>query len=141
MALKHGLGLLPWGSLAAGMLAGRYLDAANPPPDSRAVLRGGIYAERVTPRAVAAGMRFSEMARTAGISPAQLGLLWVKEQPGVTAPLYGPRTVEQLTAALPILEMQLSDELRHACDAINPPGSAVANFHNTAPWMKQRIDP
>lgn len=141
LALKHGLGLLPWGSLAAGMLAGRYQDAANPPPDSRAVLRGGIYAERVTPRAIAAGGRFAAMARDASILPAQLGLLWVKEQPGITAPLYGPRTVQQLTDALPILEMSLNDDLRRACDEINPPGSAVANFHNSAPWMKMHIEP
>ncbi|HHW86636.1 MAG TPA: aldo/keto reductase, partial [Chloroflexi bacterium] len=75
----------------------------------------------------------------AGISPARLGLLWVKEQLGVAAPLYGPRTVAQLEHVLPILEMTLNDELRQACDAINPPGSAVANFHNSAPWMKMRI--
>ncbi len=79
------------------------------------------------------------MAEAAGISPARLGLLWVKEQPGVVAPLYGPRSVEQLEHALPILEMTLTNELRAACDAINPPGSAVANFHNSAPWMKMRL--
>lgn len=139
LALKHGLGLLPWGSLAAGLLVGRYQDAATPPPDSRAALRGGIYAERVTSRGIAAGKRFMAMAEAAGISPARLGLLWVKEQPGVVAPLYGPRSVEQLEHALPILEMTLTDEQRAACDAINPPGSAVANFHNSAPWMKMRL--
>ncbi|MBK8796249.1 MAG: aldo/keto reductase [Anaerolineales bacterium] len=139
LALKYGLGLLPWGSLAAGILVGRYRDAAAPPPDSRAALRGGIYAERVTPRGIEAGNRFVAMAEAAGVSPAQLGLLWVKEQPGVTAPLYGPRSVAQLEHVLPILEMTLADELRHACDAINPPGSAVADFHNSAPWMKMRI--
>ena len=37
------------------------------------------------------------------------------------------------------LRRALADELRHACDAINPPGSAVADFHNSAPWMKMRI--
>jgi hypothetical protein len=35
--------------------------------------------------------------------------------------------------------MQLSDDLRAACDAIVPPGSAVANFHNTSGWMKMKI--
>ena len=79
------------------------------------------------------------MAEEAGVSPAQLGLLWVKEQPAVVAPLYGPRTVAQLEHALPILAMSLSEELRRACDEINPPGSAIANFHNSAPWMKMRI--
>ena len=33
----------------------------------------------------------------------------------------------------------LGDSLRAACDELVPPGSAVANFHNTAPWMKMRI--
>ncbi len=139
LALKHGLGLLPWGSLAAGILVGRYQDARALPSDSRAALRGGIYAERVTARGIAAGKQFVAMAEAAGISPARLGLLWVKEQLGVAAPLYGPRTVAQLEHVLPILEMTLNDELRQACDAINPPGSAVANFHNSAPWMKMRI--
>lgn len=139
LALKHGVGLLPWGSLAAGILVGRYHDASAFPPESRAALRGGIYAERVTPRGIEAGDRFVALAEAAGISPAQLGLLWVKEQPGITAPLYGPRTVEQLAHVLPILEMTLPDDLRRACDTINPPGSAVANFHNSAPWMKMQI--
>ena len=139
LALQYGLGLLPWGSLAAGILVGRYQDASAPPPDSRAALRGGIYAERVTPRGVAAGRRFVAMAEAAGVSPAQLGLLWVKEQPGVVAPLYGPRTVAQLEYVLPILEMTLSNELRQACDTINPPGSVIANFHNSAPWMKMSV--
>ncbi|HAJ35597.1 MAG TPA: aldo/keto reductase, partial [Chloroflexi bacterium] len=109
LALKHGLGLLPWGSLAAGILVGRYQDARALPSDSRAALRGGIYAERVTARGIAAGKQFVAMAEAAGISPARLGLLWVKEQLGVAAPLYGPRTVAQLEHVLPILEMTLND--------------------------------
>jgi aryl-alcohol dehydrogenase-like predicted oxidoreductase len=139
LAQQYGLGLLPWGSLAAGILVGRYRDAAAFPAESRAALRGGIYAERVSAAGIAAGDRFVALAEEAGIPPAQLGLLWVKEQPGVTAPLYGPRTVAQLEHVLPILEMALPDDLRAACDTVNPPGSAVANFHNSAPWMKMRI--
>ena len=139
LAQKSGLGLLPWGALAAGLLVGRYRNAADFPPDSRAALRGGIYAERISAAGIAAGNRFMALAAATGISPAQLGLLWVKEQPAITAPLYGPRTVAQLEEALPILEMTISDDLRQACDTINPPGSAVANFHNSAPWMKMSV--
>ena len=40
---------------------------------------------------------------------------------------------------LPVLEMSLSDEARAACDELVPPGSCVANFHNTADWMKMRV--
>ena len=66
-------------------------------------------------------------------------ILWAKDQPGITAPLIGPRSVEQLEHLLPVAEMSLSDELREACDALNPPGTAVANFHNSAPWMKMHV--
>ncbi len=136
---KYGLGLIPWAPMASGVLAGRYRDAQRYPADSRAALRGGIYAERVTARGVAVGDQFVALARAHDLQPAQLALLWVKDQPGITAPLYGPRTVEQLEQILPVLEMSLSDELRVRCDELAPPGSVVANFHNSAPWMKMQI--
>ena len=139
LAQAHGLGILPWSPLAMGILAGRYSDAANYPEKSRAELRGGIYAERVTARGIEVGDAFVKLAQEMGISAAQLAVLWVKDQPGVTAPLIGPRTLEQLDHFLPVLEMSLSDEVRAACDALVPPGSAAANFHNSAPWMKMKL--
>jgi aryl-alcohol dehydrogenase-like predicted oxidoreductase len=135
----HGLAIIPWSPLAQGVLAGRYADASQVPADSRAALRGGIYAERVTAAGVAVGQRFVALAAEHGIPPAQLALLWAKDQPGITAPIFGPRTLEQLEAILPVCDMALSDELRAACDGLVPPGSAVVNFHNTAGWMKMRL--
>jgi aryl-alcohol dehydrogenase-like predicted oxidoreductase len=139
MCQRHGLGIIPWSPLAMGLLAGRYADASNLPPGSRAAQRGGIYAERVTQQGIEVGNQFVALARGHGIDPAQLAILWVKDQPGITAPIIGPRTVAQLENLLPVLGMSLSDELRAACDALVPPGSAVANFHNSAPWMKMRL--
>lgn len=139
LAQAHGLAIIPWSPAAMGLLAGRYDDAAAVPADSRAALRGGIYADRITPAGVAVGRRFSALAREHGYSPVQLALLWVKDQAGITAPIFGPRTVAQLEEALPVMEMRLSAELRAACDALVPPGSAVANFHNSAAWMKMRL--
>jgi aryl-alcohol dehydrogenase-like predicted oxidoreductase len=139
MCQRHGLGTIPWSPLAMGLLAGRYADASNLPPGSRAAQRGGIYAERVTQQGIEVGNQFVALARGHGIDPAQLAILWVKDQPGITAPIIGPRTVAQLENLLPVLGMSLSDELRAACDALVPPGSAVANFHNSAPWMKMRL--
>lgn len=138
MCQKHGVGLLPWGPLGMGLLAGRY-DHESLPSASRAVRIGGIYAERVTARGIEIGRRFSALARDAGLSPAQLALLWNKDQPGVTAPIAGPRTLAQLQEVLPVLQMTLSEELSVACDALVSPGSAVVDFHNTAPWMKMRV--
>lgn len=136
---KYGIALITWSPLAMGILLGRYSDAENYPAGSRAKISAPIYAERVTERGIAVGRKFVQMAQDHGMSPAQLALLWVKDQPGITAPLIGPRTLEQLEQFLPVLEMTLSDELRAACDELVPPGSAAADFHNTAPWMKMKI--
>jgi aryl-alcohol dehydrogenase-like predicted oxidoreductase len=139
MCQTHGLGIIPWSVLGMGVLAGRYPDGVHFPPDSRAAKRGGIYAERVTPRGVEVGRQFSDIAKERGISPAQLAVLWAKEQPGITAPIIGPRTVDQLLHLVPTMEMRLDDALREKCDALVPPGTAVASFHNSAPWMKARL--
>ncbi len=138
MCQAYGLGVITWSPLAMGILAGRYADSQPHPKDSRSVLRGGIYKERVTERAVAVGNQFVQMAQEHNLSAAQLAVLWVKDQPGITAPIIGPRTVEQLEHMLPVLEMSLDESTRKLCDDLVPPGSAVANFHNSAPWMKMQ---
>ena len=139
MCQAYGLGLITWSPLAQGVLAGRYASARDLPADSRGALRGGIYSERITSAGIAVGKQFMRLAQAHGIAPAQLATLWVKDQPGVTAPLIGPRTLEQLEQALPVLDMTLSAELRAACDELAPPGGAVASFFNSAAWMKQRL--
>jgi aryl-alcohol dehydrogenase-like predicted oxidoreductase len=139
MCQKYGVGIITWAPMAMGVLAGRYTDAENYPKESRAALRGGFYADRVTKRGIEVGIEFTKIAEAIDLSPAQLSILWCKDQPGVTAPLIGPRTVEQLQPLLPILEMQLDDATRQTCDDLVPPGSVVANFHNTAGWMKGLI--
>lgn len=139
MAQKYGLGIITWSPLAMGILAGVYDKEDEYPADSRAALRGGFYADRVTRKGIEVGKKFSKLAQDAGLSPAQLGVLWCKDQPGITAPLVGPETIEHVEDMIPILEMELSDELREACDNLVPPGSHVANFHNTAGWMKGQL--
>ena len=139
MAQEQGLAIIPWAPMAQGVLAGRYGDLASPPADSRFVQRGGIYAERVTPRGIEVGVQFAQLAQAAGMVPAQLAILWCMQQPGITAPIFGVRTLAQLEQILPTCEMTLSDELRAACDALVPPGTAVVDFHNTSGWMKMRI--
>jgi aryl-alcohol dehydrogenase-like predicted oxidoreductase len=138
-ALRYSLALLPWSPLGIGILAGRYKDAEAYPEDSRAARRGGPFSERVTPQAVEVGQKMADLAHDGGLTPAQLALLWVKDQPGVTAPILGPRTEEHLDEALPVLDMQLDHKAARAIDEIVPPGSAVADFHNTSGWMKMKI--
>ena len=139
MCQRHGIGLLTWIPMAMGVLAGRYTDAHRYPKDSRAEYRGGFYKDRVSQRGIEVAKEFSVIAKRIDLSPAQLAILWAKDQPGITAPLMGPRTMEHLEEVLPVADMTLDDETREACDQLVPPGSVVANYHNTAPWMKMQI--
>jgi len=136
---RHGIGIITWAPMAMGVLAGRYNDPEKYPPGSRAALRGGFYADRVTERGIEVAREFAKIAGKVGCTPAQLSVLWCKDQPGIAAPLIGPRTMAHLESLLPVAGMTLDDESRAACDALVPPGSVVANFHNTADWMKMKL--
>ncbi len=139
MGRDNGIGIIPWSPLAMGMLAGRYKDGEKYPQDSRAYKRGGIYSERVTQKAVSYGNRFVRMAEKHQMSPAQMAVLWVKDQPGITAPIIGPKTVKHLEEMIPVMEMKLNETIAKQCNELVPPGSAVADFHNSAPWMKMKL--
>jgi len=139
LAQSYGIALIPWSPLAGGILAGRYRPGEKPPADSRLARSGTFFSERVTQRAIEVAARVADMAKARGLTPGQFALLWCKDQPGITAPIIGPRTVAHVEEFLPVMDMHLSDEDRAALDEINPPGSAITNFHNTTGWMKQQI--
>jgi 1-deoxyxylulose-5-phosphate synthase len=137
---RYGLGILPWAPLGMGVLAGRYPISGAFPEGSRASRNPqGFFAERVNHRGIAIGAHLSALAPQYGLTPGQLALLWLKDQPGVTAPIVGIRTFEQLGESLGIADMNATQTLRDAMDELNPPGTAVANFHNTSGWLKTRL--
>jgi len=140
MCQKQGIGLITWAPMAMGVLAARYKNFNDYPKNSRASLRGGFYADRVTKKGIEVGIIFSKLAEQIGLTAAQLAILWVKDQVGIAAPLIGPRTLTHLENLLPVADMKLSDDIRIACDNLVPPGSVIANFHNTAEWMKTNIE-
>jgi aryl-alcohol dehydrogenase-like predicted oxidoreductase len=143
LALKYGLAILPWSPLAGGILAGKYslemLEDDSFPESSRAARAGGWFRSRVTRAAVVAADKVEKMAAERGITAAQLATLWCKDQPGVTSPIIGPRTMAHLDEALQVLELDLSAEDAGLLDEIVHPGNAVADFHNSNPWMRARI--
>jgi aryl-alcohol dehydrogenase-like predicted oxidoreductase len=94
---------------------------------------------RVTERAIAVGRAVSAMAQERGLTASQLSLLWIKDQPGITAPIIGPRTLAHLEDALVITDKKFDEADRPLFDQLVPPGTAVADFHNSNDWMKARI--
>jgi 1-deoxyxylulose-5-phosphate synthase len=139
LAQRYGLALLPWSPLAGGILAGRYLNRNEYPENSRASRAGSMFTDRITQKGNAVAAELDKMAKECGLSLSQLALLWVKDQPGVTSPIIGPRTMAQLEDAVGILDKNLDDSDRPLFDALVHPGNVVADFHNSNPWMKARI--
>ena len=98
-----------------------------------------MFRDRVTREAVEVAVQLKAMAEERGMTITQLALLWVKDQPGITSPIIGPRTMGHLEDALPVLEMTLDPADTPLFDALVHPGNALADFHNSNPWMKARI--
>jgi aryl-alcohol dehydrogenase-like predicted oxidoreductase len=137
---KYDLAIIPWSPLAMGVLAGRYSQAGEYPEGSRAQRwEKGFGEERITQRGIDVGQTVSKMAHERGLTASQLSLLWVKDQPGITAPIIGPRTLAHLEDALGIIDKKLDDGDRPLFDQLVHPGNAVADFHNSNEWMKARI--
>jgi aryl-alcohol dehydrogenase-like predicted oxidoreductase len=105
LCCEEGIALLPWSPLAGGVLAGRVSADGTPAPGSRMDLDAGFRGEFVTPgnQTVAALVR--ELAKAGGCSPARLALAWLLARPGVTAPIIGARSVEQLEDNLAALTL------------------------------------
>ena len=136
----YGLGLMPWSPIAMGMLAGRYPPSDKFPHGSRAAASPeGIYAQRIRRRGLDVAAAVVSMAQEYNLTPAQLSLVWLKDQPGVTSPIIGPRDPAQLREMLQIADMHPEPGLLKAFDKLNPPGAAVANFFNTSGWMKDAV--
>ena len=114
----YGLAVLPWSPLAGGLLAGS-LGAASAGRRSSPAMLARI--EAVRPQLEA----WEALCRELGESPATVGLSWLLHRPGVTAPIIGPRTMQQLDDAVHATTLVLSDDVLDRLDEIFPgPGPA-----------------
>jgi aryl-alcohol dehydrogenase-like predicted oxidoreductase len=106
----YGLGLIPWSPLGGGMLGG----ILQKPADGR---RAGMNIEEQRPKLE----KWEALCADIGEKPADVALAWLLNNKVVTAPIIGPRTVEQLDGSLRALEITLSDETLKKLDEIFPP--------------------
>jgi aryl-alcohol dehydrogenase-like predicted oxidoreductase len=120
-ALALGMGILPWSPLGRGVLTGKY--RTGTPADSRAASPHfatfvGRHLNDRSQRIVEAVVRAAEGL---GWSPLEVALAWVRDRPGVTAPIIGARTAEQLKASLMVEECELPPEIVTALDDVSQP--------------------
>ncbi len=118
-AQSSGLGVLPWSPLGRGVLTGKY--RTGTPADSRAAsphFAGfvGTYLDEDSGRVVEAVVRAAEGLEW---SPLEVALAWVRDRPGVTAPIVGARTAAQLLGALGVEACVLPPELVAALDDVS----------------------
>jgi aryl-alcohol dehydrogenase-like predicted oxidoreductase len=118
-ATSLGYGLLPWSPLGRGVLTGKYRNGI--PSGSRAASNDFPgFAERFLDehaRHVADAVAMA--ARGLGAKPAEVALAWVRDRPGVAAPIVGARTAAQLRSALASLELSLPSEIVAALDDVS----------------------
>lgn len=129
MAQTYGYALIPWSPLASGFLTGKYQRNAAPPADARIAKqehRQGML-ENAAAFDIVEGL--GKLAEAKGCTVSQLSLAWCRTQPGVTAPIIGPRTPEQLADNLACLDVTLTDADRQAIDALSTPGDAAAPYY------------
>jgi aryl-alcohol dehydrogenase-like predicted oxidoreductase len=114
-----GLGVLPWSPLGRGVLTGKYRHGT--PADSRGASPHfanfvGAYLNERTARIVEAVARAAE-----GLdwSPLEVALTWVRDRPGVTAPILGARTAAQLRGALTVEDVALPAQIVAALDDVS----------------------
>lgn len=114
-----GLGVLPWSPLGRGVLTGKY--RTGTPSDSRAATEHfarfvGAYLDERGRGIVEAVARAADGL---GWSPMEVSLVWVRDRPGVTAPIVGARTAAQLDGALGIDQLTLPAEIADALDDVS----------------------
>ncbi|MEU1665179.1 aldo/keto reductase [Streptomyces sparsogenes] len=120
-ALDLGLGILPSSPLGRGVLTGKYRHTT--PADSRGA--SDQLAAFVAPYLDEEASRIVEAVSTAAdglaTTPLHVALAWVRDRPGVTAPIVGARNAQQLRAALSVEALSLPEEICQALDDVSAP--------------------
>ena len=120
-ALDLGLGLLPSSPLGRGVLTGKYRHGT--PTGSRGA--SDLLSAFVAPYLDEEAERITDAVTTAAdgltVTPLQVALAWVRDRPGVAAPIVGARTAQQLSEAMSVEGLSLPDEICRALDDVSAP--------------------
>jgi aryl-alcohol dehydrogenase-like predicted oxidoreductase len=134
MAQTFGYGIIPWSPLAGGLLTGKYGRGKETPAQARyADASRSNLSARVTERLFDALEALEAFVSERGESMSAVALAWVLQRPGVTSPIIGSRTLEQLEDNLTAIDVKLTKEDTARLDEIFPPGTHVSEFYQ-ADW-------
>ncbi|MGW7007686.1 aldo/keto reductase [Streptomyces sp. NPDC054933] len=117
-AQGYGLGVIPWSPLHGGLLGGALRKEREAAGGRSASGRAADALKNTAQREQI--QAYEDLCAKAGHEPGEVALAWLLTRPGVTGPIVGPRTAEQLESALRALELTLSEEFLAALDTIFP---------------------
>ncbi len=115
---EMGIGIIPWSPIGGGILGGVLGKIEQGTRRSREPLQQSV--EKLHPQIEA----YEKLCKELGENPANIALAWILQQPGITSPIVGPRTIQQLEENVKSLEIKLSEETLKKLDKIWPgPGN------------------
>ena len=129
MARTYGFGIIPWSPIAGGLLTGKYTRNTPPPADTRFADKAPHLVRRYNQQMFDVLEKLEPLAKEKGCPLSQLALAWVTQQPGVTSPIVGPRTMQQFEDNLASLQVVLKPEDFTRIDEIITPGGMVSPFY------------
>ncbi|MFI0981159.1 aldo/keto reductase [Streptomyces sp. NPDC021093] len=126
-AQEYGLGVIPWSPLHGGLLGGALRKERE--GGGARTASGRAAEELAKPEVRARVQAYEDLLDKHGIEPGEAALAWLLTRPGVTGPIVGPRTADQLASALRAVELELSAEVLTGLDEIFPgPGASPEAF-------------
>jgi aryl-alcohol dehydrogenase-like predicted oxidoreductase len=130
---RHGMAVLPYSPLAGGWLSGRWRKDAGQQPSSRASRLPERFdlSQPANQRKLDTVEQLARLAEEAGITLIQLAIAFVLNHPAVTAPIIGPRTMEQLESQLAAADVVLDQTVLDRIDDIVPPGTTINPADNS----------
>jgi aryl-alcohol dehydrogenase-like predicted oxidoreductase len=128
VAENYGMGVIPWSPLAGGWLSGKWRKGGDDLTSRRSAMLPARYDLSLpeNQRKLDAADALGQLADDSGISLVHMAVAFVAQHPAVTAPIIGPRTMEQLETQLGAVDVDLSDEILDRIDEIVPPGLDIA---------------
>jgi aryl-alcohol dehydrogenase-like predicted oxidoreductase len=138
---RYGMGVIPWSPLGGGWLTGKWRKGQDAPDSSRAQRLPHRYDLSMpeNQRKLDAVEQLALLAEETGISLIHMALAFVMRHPAVTAPIIGPRTMEQLESQIGAAEVELSEEVLDRIDKIVPPGTTISAIDQG--WQNPALQP
>jgi len=131
MLQTYDLALVPWAPSAGGFFSEKYQREISAPQGSRyEAFWRGFYRENFDQKKQVFDLQEAvlEMAKERNVSGYAFALAWCISQPGVTSPIIGPRTSEQLADSLTALQIKLTDDDVKKLDQVGPPESVTVPY-------------